>query len=61
MIERREFLRMTGSALLASDIMSVHQASASAMREDFDKAAATRELAAHQIVNITARSVRDRF
>ncbi len=54
MIDRRKFLRMTGSTLLASEIVSVQQASA--MREDFDKAAATRELAAHQIVKITTRS-----
>ena len=64
MINRRRFLQMTGGAggaLLASEIMSVHGASASTMGVDFDKAAATRELAAHRIVKITARQVRDRY
>ncbi len=61
MIDRRGFLRMTGSALVASEIVSVRQASAFVTGAEFDKAAASRELAAHRIVKITARSVRDRF
>ena len=64
MINRRGFLQVTGvagGALLASEITSVHRASAWAMGNDFDKAAAARELAVHRIVKITARQVRDRF
>ena len=64
MINRRRFLQISGgmgSAFLASETMSVHKAAASAMGVDFDKAAAARELAAHRIVKITARQVRDRY
>ena len=63
MINRRKFLQMTGGAgaLLASGVAPVHRASALTTGPDFDKAAATGELAAHRIVKITARRVRDRF
>ena len=64
MIRRRTFLQSAGAAagaILASEITSVHRASALERGSDFDRAAAARELAAHRIVKITARQVRDRF
>ena len=64
MIDRREFLRKSGVAgggLLTGALSPVLPASAHATRDDFDKSAAARELAAHRIVEITARQVRDRY
>lgn len=64
MIDRRDFLRrssVVGASLLASAPALVHQASALTTATDFDKNAAARELAAHRIVAITARQVRDRY
>lgn len=64
MINRRGFLQVSGGAagaLLASGITCARPASARETGLDFDRAAAARELAAHRIVKITARQVRDRF
>ena len=64
MIDRREFLRRSGAvggSLVAGECASVRQAWASTAATGFDKNAAARELAAHRIVAITARQVRDRY
>lgn len=64
MIDRRDFLRrsaVVGTSFLAGGPASVRQPSALTTATDFDKSAAARELAAHQIVAITARRVRDRY
>jgi L-alanine-DL-glutamate epimerase-like enolase superfamily enzyme len=64
MIHRRTFLHSAGAAagaLLTSEIASADRASDLKTGSGFDRAAATRELAAHRITKITARQVRDRF
>lgn len=64
MIDRRGFLRrssVVGASLLAGGSASAHHASALTTATDFDRDAAARELAAHRIVEITARQVRDRY